>query len=502
MLRIRQSIRYLRVPKVGSRFFTQSSFKLNNVHQTQDLKHQISTLLERIPGSEDVNNQAILRGIIGKLPEDQMSKVSARVLGLTNASIKNNVLINLALQTVKPEDISPQVLENLVRIAHELSTQKKPPKPVQTELTKIFLAACDDELIEKIRLGIEEYDGAFNKSVLVTLLLKTKRYGEAHELVLNTLRAGGRIRGFAIELVINHLCHLNKLHESEELIRLATLPSGRRYDLFPRTYSTFLSKAVELNEHSICRRIHKHILDRTYIDNGTLVRLAECLAHDRDFFCIYGLKEIAMKKRSFPPDFMKRINRSIVDCIAHVQYFEKAWEVLEEFHQGEELEVVDYPYLKNSINIEDSDELNNLLHGKMKLVDHQLRQFALNLVVSRLAEARKVGEAYHLINRSDSLKAHVNESTILQLAHGADIAGDIDTLNRTCELVISLDLKLKQRKTIDLLLMTILDTDYWFQSFKMLERCEIEDYAIRPELFSKLKAKCEQFGSTQHLQYE
>lgn len=502
MLRIRHSLRYVRISSGQIRSFSHHSPVLGShlqQNQLQHLKSQIENLFEKVPDNRDKDAPIIFRELITKVPEANTSLISAKILLLINASTKNIELLKLALQNVKSEDLDQDALDNMIIIVNKFSKLKSIPTEVQQLFSQIFIERCNDEIIQKFSLGLQEYNGSFNKHVYITLLLKTKKYDEAFDLVKTTLESHGPLRSTSIELLLQHLCHLGEIQKAAEILKLA---KEEKHTIYPRTYSVFLSKAVEMNEYEVVSKFQKYILERLYVDNGTLVRLTESLVHAGDFYQIKGLKKLAQTKSSFPEDFMKRIDRSIVESAATFMTFENAFKQLEEVHRGDELEVIDYPYLLGKLEFKGFDNMHEFVHKKMGLTDKNLKKFVLNLVVTKLCNEGDVDSALLLIKKSDLLAQYVTENTILQLSHGAEITKNEEAPREICDLVESLDLKFSKAKTINQLLSVLVNTDHWFYSFKMLQRCDIDGYTMRPTTYSKLAAKCENFESEQHLQYK
>lgn len=507
MLRIRQSIRYFKIPRTQARQFAQCSISLNEYHTHQleslhlqkDLKIQINTLLENVPKRSDKQNPIIFEDIVTQLPAHQSSIIAASLLSVINANSKNKLLLKLLLETVQAKDISEKGLANVVRLVHEFSTHSAVSSTIRNRFADILLERCNDDIINALKEGISEFEGGLNKYILVTLYLKTKQYDEAHDLVLDALVQKRKITHSSIELVIHHSCHLGEIERAAVLLELAI---KQRYTIYPRTLSILIAKAIERNDYKICSKFQHHVMKRTYVDNGTLVRLVETLVPSKQYLHLKGLKKLAETKGSFPGEFMIRINRSIVDCAALVSDFEKVWKMLEGYHKGEELEVADYPNLKALLDTSDSEALNQFLLQKMVLTEPTLKRFILNLVVARLCEESRVDTALALINNSPVLLATVSENTILQLIHGADLTQNSTMLSQIFELIIKRDIRFRQRKTIELILSTFLDSEYWFLSFKMLERCEIPGYKVRRENFVKMESKCKELNSTQYLKYK
>lgn len=506
MLRIRSVVRLARIPRGQLRTFGHFRPVLN-IHQLadqtdqfQDVKKQIDTLLEKVPDNKDEDAPVIFEELITKIPGSNTSLISAKILGLINASTKNLELLKLALQNVKSEDLNEEDLDNMILIVNKLSKVSSIPPEIQNLFSQIFIERCNDEIIRKFISGIEEYEGSFNKHILVTLYLKTKRYDEAYGLVHQTLKSGGSLQSPSIELLVHHLCHFNYVERATKIMELA---KERKHTIYPRTYSLFLSMLIDLNEYKILTKVYPDILQKMYVSNGTLARLSECLVHAGDYYGVKSLKRLAKKRQSFPDDLMARMNRSVVEAGGAYMEFENSFRKLAKAktHRGEDLEVSDYPYLLGSLKLRGYKRTNEMVENKMKRDESNLKTFVVDMVVKKYCDVGDINAALMLLHKTRGVRQNIAESTILQLTHGALICDDKDALREILDFVEHRDIKFKKEKTVNLLLAALVDSEHWFYSFKILQRCEIEGYKMRPATYAKLAAKCEKYETDQHLKY-
>lgn len=502
MLVIRHSSVCRRIPSFSICQFSSQFIRFQSTNQSHqvDIQSQVNTLYSKIHNPKDPEPPIIFTNLASRLPKEEISIIAANVLGSIVPSSKNRFFLQNVLESVELKDINNRdILDGLILMVHKLSKHSSVPKEIQTKLIKIFLEYANDYTIDRMSQGLVEFDGGFNKHVLVAMLLKLKKYDDAYQLVMETLENLGKIRFTTVEITIQHLCFVNQVEKAGNVLEQAM---KHRRVVYPRTLSIFLSKAVEMGEFKVVSKFQNHILQRTYIENGTLVRLAECLAESGHMQHLFNIRQIASNKGSFPPEFMERIDKSIAEGYAKTKNFNKAWSYIESCNDGsKELEVVDYPFLKSLISVEFVDSTRTLMLRKMTSSQDNLKKFMLNLVIAKFCEEGEISCALRLIDETPIVQPYINENTILQLIHGADITSDQDALKEIYELIESRDLKFAQRKTLDLVVSTFLESDYWFYIFKILERSEVE-FKIRPNLFSKLEIKCKEYNTTQHLKYK
>ncbi|CCH41558.1 hypothetical protein BN7_1099 [Wickerhamomyces ciferrii] len=431
----------------------------------------------------------IFKKAIRPLSPGDKAKVCVTILEQIQDHASNRRLLEAVLSTVDSQALSMNAINNLAQLVPKIEKSYNAITPVlQAKFAQVFKEHSSDELISKFISNEDAQCGKLLKHILIIMLLKSKRYSEASNIVHRSLQNRSKLSPITIELLVLHLCELNDVDEINKARIILGLAKTQAYPIHARTFSTLLTKAVQLNDYETCYKIQRNIRDRTYVDNGTLIKLAESLVHKGAYQMVWGIEKEIGRKKSFSPEFIERLNIAVVESVAVKEGFTKAWNKLKEIHQGQELFVVDYPYLiKSFVLIKDQDELNFFIHKELNVESDELKKFIINLIVKKMADSGEVKKMLLILKNSPTLRSYIRENVILQLIHGSLVLEDSTILKEVYDLVEELGMKFHEKKTVNLFISAFTGTEYSSYIPKVLDLVAIENFKLRYDINKKLK---------------
>jgi hypothetical protein len=396
-----------------------------------------------------------------------------------------------ALQHLKVEDASFETLLNLIHIMNtigEISVQAIP----EAKLITSFIAHYSDKnpkVIEVVKRSMKGIENTFNRNTLAMLYLRNNQLNEAFNYIVKVSEGGGRVRGSSIELLIIHYTHLEQLDKVKYLLKLAHFLN---YDIYPRTYSDVITKAIQLNDKLFCHEQLGTILDHTFIDNGTLVALAELLEDTISTGQMGKIHNIATAKGSFPPDLSGRLRRAMTENFALTCGFRSAWKHLSMTHQKGMLRVVDFPNLLDKFIVSGKEhKVHGYLTEMLRDRPPELKAFLMSLAITKSFHEEKIEILIRQLQKHPQFRRYLNEECIWQFAKGLRFFQDDCQIEGFLSVLLSSDLQIRTKKIVDYLADVVLNSSYWFKLFQVLELVTVPNYKLPDHCASRLRELCE-----------
>ncbi|KAH3666717.1 hypothetical protein WICMUC_005534 [Wickerhamomyces mucosus] len=482
-----------------------------NVTQHQS---DINLLLSKVPNTKDKETIKIFERIINTISESNKSLLSQNILKIIPASTKNKKVLNLALQNIKSEHVDQETLSNVLTIVNKLSQLKSKDLSLDTQhcLTEFFtnLNKIDKELILKFETSIIGFENIFNRSLLISLYLQKGQILKAYEYAKNIIAQKQRLRGSCLELIIHHLSHREQLDKASQILNSMI---ENNYEIYPRTYSVFFNKAIDLNNNYICMTYFDKIIGNTYIDNGSLIRLAEIIS---DVGFIRQIREIfkrSLMKGSIPRDHLARYYRLFVEMKTRSRGFIRGFKFLSRHYESKfnntKLNVLDYPNLLEKVIVSAKEE--NVSKTVLKRLSYKepfaIKRFYLDLVVQKLIQNNNLEIALQMLVNNNEIGKIITDETIrlILLSSRSGHSMDNSSIKLLIELLVKHSIKLSKLSDIyklNLLRVVISNEESWIYSFKLIQLIDYKFNSFKNEqihseeasLKDQLIEKCQLHG--------
>ncbi|ONH70155.1 hypothetical protein BON22_0297 [Cyberlindnera fabianii] len=386
-----------------------------------------------------------LRDIFAASPSPTIkSVISSSVLQSLEYSPKNQQSIQLALQNLNPENVSDETIQIIITIVGSIKDPSQLDSPFEKSLINFFttLVHHNPSIIEFLQDSIP-FEGShiFINNILALLYIHTNQLTSAVQFIERITASSKRVYSSTIELLLIHLSNHGELTKAAIILRLA---HDENYKIYPRTHSEFLSKAIQFGNVHVCAKNYQHVLSKTYIDNGSLVALAELLVRRISAREMASLCSIASSKASMTPDLNARLRRAVVENFSWTKGVNVGLQFLSMTH----------------------------LKGGLRCEDYPSNSMFLSML---------------------------NADAVWQLVKGLRVTNTQTDFDSFVDILVRSETVIRERRVIDPLVKSLVNSEYWFLTFKILSQLQNEHYRFDTETAEALAAHCRDIGQESRL---
>lgn len=451
---------------------------------------EVSTLLRNLSIKPTMETASRFESLVEELDDaSERSRLCDQVLGKLRPTTKDSMLIT-TLNHLRVEDTSLASILNLLHIMTTLGQSNVKNLKEAKYITQFLSKYCDSNinLVRTLERLVDESLTPLSANTLIIMYIRTGDLSKALRFLLRISQQNLRIRDSTVEMLMMHCSYKGDFHSVRIVKEIADFFN---YEIYPRTWSVVYSCAIEQGEIAYCRERLGHMLCYTFIENGTIVALAELLERHASIGEMGSILKTARRKSSLTPELHGRLRRTMVESFALRDGFRNSWKFLSQSHEKGMLEVTDYPNLLNKFQLTLREGQADALLIKMQSNDPvELKCFYLSLAIAKSVEVDRLENIITILITNPRLKRHLNEESIWQLICGLKRSGDNHQLDMVLTLLLSSHLKLWKPKTVNQLLKLVLESQYWFKAFEVIKIIRIPNYKFDEQVASKIKSLC------------
>ncbi|CDR37572.1 CYFA0S01e12420g1_1 [Cyberlindnera fabianii] len=444
-----------------------------------------------------------LRDIFAASPSPTIkSVISSSVLQSLEYSPKNQQSIQLALQNLNPENVSDETIQIIITIVGSIKDPSQLDSPFEKSLINFFttLVHHNPSIIEFLQDSIP-FEGShiFINNILTLLYIHTNQLTSAVQFIERITASSKRVYSSTIELLLIHLSNHGELTKAAIILRLA---HDENYKIYPRTHSEFLSKAIQFGNVHVCAKNYQHVLSKTYIDNGSLVALAELLVRRISAREMASLCSIASSKASMTPDLNARLRRAVVENFSWTKGVNVGLQFLSMTHLKGGLRCEDYPVMQSYFKVsERGDRATRTLFEGLKRKDFPgpVKKFYLAMTVAKLVEQDRLSTALTILKSNSMFLSMLNADAVWQLVKGLRVTNTQTDFDSFVDILVRSETVIRERRVIDPLVKSLVNSEYWFLTFKILSQLQNEHYRFDTETAEALAAHCRDIGQESRL---